>query len=88
MEDLTRPFPIYDTKTFVVHIQDGIEQERSYHNVSIDLREIVSVSETIVLGEDGEFALIEMRSGACVVVAENEKHLRNVWKDFVRNYKP
>lgn len=88
MEDLTKPFPIYDSKTFVVHIQDGIEQERSYHNVSIDLREIVSVSGTLVLGEEGEFALIEMKCGALFVLAENEKHLRNVWKDFVRNYKP
>jgi hypothetical protein len=88
MEDLTKPFPIYDSKTFAVHIQDGIEQERRYHNVSIDLREIVSVSGTLALGEEGEFALVEMKCGALFVLAENEKHLRNVWKDFVRNYKP
>lgn len=92
MEDLssqlTRPFPVYETKIFAIHMDGDIEIEKCYHHLAIDWREVSSISGTIVVGEDGDFSLVNTKSGEALVVAEKDKHLIAMWKDFVRNYRP
>lgn len=82
------PSPIYDTKTFAIHQDAGVDFAKGYHYFSFDWRDVSSVEGTLVKDEEGDFSLVRFKSGDGAVVAENAKQLSRVWKDFVSNYKP